>query len=688
MPRQDRFPMLRLEALEIRTNPSSSSIEGIVSQEGAAADAGIVLVQPDDSAAVIDPTSATSSPDESGSEPGMDAGSEASADTSTKDGATSFETTIHDLSDPSSPPDDSPATSDTKDSGTDSSDSPTKSDPESEIPVVLAMTLRSEGATADSSESTEKTEAPSETAIFTITSQPAEESTGTTQDAASSQATDNQVKDESTQDSDPTVQVPTDDQVTTTSNGDDIDPRTYQTSVVPGLGAMTLSAAEVNRLASGFVVSQEFARNMVQAAFLKYLGRLAEQKGLDAWANAILSGQIDSTQMIILIASSQENLANAGYNVHKLFSDLYQNALGRDADALGLEDWVKAFFVSAGKKLGLGNDHIQALYQADKNGLSNQAFLTSATGLQTLRESVAGIFHSAEFRRYTVRSVYGGILDRDAAEKELQGWVQFLAAGHGQEDLIRQFVQSKEYQSHFRTPRAFVTGLYGDLLFRAPDAQGFLTMCGTFAANGQYHSAIDPELNQYYQELLVDAQTMNLPPYELLQSDLDEAYAIRLEGFQAQNLQFIADNNPGFSLGLLGSFLKAVAPAELVAGVDLSDGYQVYAFLRDHGDELSEELGTGSQTPTSSDFDLAKWMEAMPEQGEEMFAWLRSLYYQSIPERIAQYLPPADLVFDWTQFLPPGTIAGIAPGEPNGESSTDETRLAGSQHDGDDLPVT
>jgi hypothetical protein len=67
--------------------------------------------------------------------------------------------------------------------------------------------------------------------------------------------------------------------------------------------------------------------------YQKYLGREADQPGLDFWKNSIESGQNDTSAVENAIRNSQEGQR---YGVNQL----YRNELGREADTEGLNFWT------------------------------------------------------------------------------------------------------------------------------------------------------------------------------------------------------------------------------------------------------------------------------------------------------------------------------------------------------------
>ncbi len=91
--------------------------------------------------------------------------------------------------------------------------------------------------------------------------------------------------------------------------------------------------------------------------------------------------------------------------------------------------------------------------------------------------------HSPEARADFVQQAYLVYLHRPAEQNGLDFWSAQLAAGFTDEQLEAQFIGSSEYIfSHGGTGSGWVTGMYQDLLGRAPDSNGLNFWVGQFNA--------------------------------------------------------------------------------------------------------------------------------------------------------------------------------------------------------------
>lgn len=81
--------------------------------------------------------------------------------------------------------------------------------------------------------------------------------------------------------------------------------------------------------------------SQVQALYVGYLGRAADQAGLDFWTNAIANGTstLESVALGFTLSTEYQSLY-ADKTSEELAAAIYQNVLGRAADADGLAFWV------------------------------------------------------------------------------------------------------------------------------------------------------------------------------------------------------------------------------------------------------------------------------------------------------------------------------------------------------------
>jgi MBG domain (YGX type)/Domain of unknown function (DUF4214) len=117
--------------------------------------------------------------------------------------------------------------------------------------------------------------------------------------------------------------------------------------------------------------------------------------------------------------------------------ELYRNLLGREADAQGLKVWT-AFLQAGGTRL----------------------------------QVVQGFWTSPEHRGRQVDQLYATYLHREADPSGRAFWVNVLLSGGSETAVADAFLTSEEYRQAHADTTAYLTGLYADVLGRAPDAAG------------------------------------------------------------------------------------------------------------------------------------------------------------------------------------------------------------------------
>lgn len=175
-------------------------------------------------------------------------------------------------------------------------------------------------------------------------------------------------------------------------------------------------------LADAFLTSAEYkdivTDSLVDDLYTSLLGRTADQGGQDYWSNAIANG-LSLSQAAVDIAGSAEGQA-ATTTDSAFVNGLYQAALGRTADAGGLDFWTDA--LAAG---------------------------TSRTDI------ASGIFTSSEATDHAnvefVNSLYTNALGRDNDANDIAGkayWITALQDGLSQAQVAIDIVGSPDAQAH------------------------------------------------------------------------------------------------------------------------------------------------------------------------------------------------------------------------------------------------
>lgn len=229
------------------------------------------------------------------------------------------------------------------------------------------------------------------------------------------------------------------------------------------LGGQTIDGNNGNDLVAGDAFEAGYAMQDSQDVYRLYitaLGRAPDTEGLIQWTFNLATGQATLDDIVNGFVDSAEFTGGVGLLSNSDFvKHLYQNALGRNPDAAGLNAWVSLLDGGATKAsiiLGFSQSlEAQAIY--DDTG---RAFIEANSASHTGDDA---------YRIYQV------ILDRDPDEAGLVGWSYSLANNGSITATVDGFINSAEFQTTNSaiTDGQFVTLLYQNAFGRAPDLAGY-----------------------------------------------------------------------------------------------------------------------------------------------------------------------------------------------------------------------
>lgn len=178
---------------------------------------------------------------------------------------------------------------------------------------------------------------------------------------------------------------------------------TFSNALATGSTRLQISQALLN--------STEYRSLLVRDYYTRFLQRPADPVGLNAQVNLLASGVTDEQVIAILVGSAEYFATRAGNDNTTFVNALYQDLLGRPADGAALSSLVPQ--------------------------------LVAGT---TTRSTVASsVLSSTEYRQQLVTGFYPRFLRRTADTLGLNGFVNFLASGARDEDIIAMMVASNEY---------------------------------------------------------------------------------------------------------------------------------------------------------------------------------------------------------------------------------------------------
>jgi hypothetical protein len=202
-------------------------------------------------------------------------------------------------------------------------------------------------------------------------------------------------------------------------------------------------------VALAFAQSAESYGDTVIKDYQQYLGRTASAAEIAGWVGAMQNG-VTADKVMAAFLSSPEFYARAGSTNQAWLDALYQNLLGRNADAGGAAASLRALAA----------------------GVSRSAI-------------VMVLATSQERQALLVQNDYQQFLGRTASAGEVGGWVNALQHGVSDAQVVAAFLGSQEYfQKQGANASDWLTSAYENVLARKPDPSGFQGWLGVLHALG------------------------------------------------------------------------------------------------------------------------------------------------------------------------------------------------------------
>lgn len=188
------------------------------------------------------------------------------------------------------------------------------------------------------------------------------------------------------------------------------------------------------------------------------LGRGADAYGLNQWTDLIDAGAPLSALANGFLGSPEFNARYGPLNDGQFVAQLYRNSLGREPDAAGLASWTNL--------LASGASRADVL-----TGFSESA---EYVGISMATKPVIGLFNPDETAA-AVGRLYRAAFDRDPDANGLLGWSIAIDDGLSLDAVADQFVASPEFALRYGAPNdgLFVDLLYLNVLDRNADLAGF-----------------------------------------------------------------------------------------------------------------------------------------------------------------------------------------------------------------------
>jgi hypothetical protein len=186
-------------------------------------------------------------------------------------------------------------------------------------------------------------------------------------------------------------------------------------------------------------------RSDLNNLYTRYLGRGVQDAGLNFYGQHLQSGNIDLAGVEADIRQSPE----ARQYADRTISSLYQNVLGREADQAGLEYYRNQFLS--------GNLTLHQIRQQLNNaatGVNAQAPGTQTSGPPvaggqgtTTPGATANLTNQTEAEQFQkLRNAYRDIFGRNPDQAGMDYYMQQLASGRSEEDILNELIRSEEAQ--------------------------------------------------------------------------------------------------------------------------------------------------------------------------------------------------------------------------------------------------
>lgn len=231
------------------------------------------------------------------------------------------------------------------------------------------------------------------------------------------------------------------------------------TAVIPQNGLDSLNAVSVaaEDETSG---TEAFVTRMYSVV----LGRNPDSVGLGNWVNKLNSHQATASDIILGFFFSDE-YKSRNNSIDQQITDCYHAMLGRDPDAIGMQNWRKR--LESGMTL--------RTVCAGFAGSSEFKDLCASYGISA--GNIALIYaRDRNFERTNfVYRLYKNCLGRNPDIAGIENWCKSIENGQTGAKIAEGFIFSSEYKKRYVSNEDFVTMLYNTILGRNPDSAGMKT---------------------------------------------------------------------------------------------------------------------------------------------------------------------------------------------------------------------
>jgi hypothetical protein len=209
-------------------------------------------------------------------------------------------------------------------------------------------------------------------------------------------------------------------------------------------------------------VDEEAVRSFIERMYTSFLGREAEEEGLEQWVDALTHGVGTASEAVsgfVFSNEYQENPISSRDYIRALYNIIFQ----RNPEEIEIRDWMSV--------LSMGCTREKIL----------EGFLNSVEMKELCRGMgiAPGSFYSDEFIdkhpdvTAFVSSLYEKILHRRAAGSETEAWVRCIVEGYPASKVAEKFFLSKECEWTLFSDFDFLTELYSTAYGQIPDMDAY-----------------------------------------------------------------------------------------------------------------------------------------------------------------------------------------------------------------------
>ncbi len=210
------------------------------------------------------------------------------------------------------------------------------------------------------------------------------------------------------------------------------------------------------------LVKEENAKAYVTQVYNAFLGRQPDTGGLTTYVKALTEGKMTASQVVASIIESSE-FKSKKYTDEEFVKLAYKGMLGREITEKELASPMSYLEKGVSRRFVLSE-------------ISKSQEFTTFCAKNIMEKGWISVYENRDidpnFTEYVTRC-YENILGRKADVPGLNTWTGNLLNGKGGVDIVKSFVNSKEFRNKNYTNREYVQRMYLAMLGRTPDATGW-----------------------------------------------------------------------------------------------------------------------------------------------------------------------------------------------------------------------